>query len=153
MSNTVVVNSEKSLQKLIQTAVERFEEDKYIVWSWKKKSNRTLSQNALLHVWLTEYCAHLLGIDKDSVTPSMIEVAKKTAKRKCYAETAQEWLIETVPNPLDKGKLVNKLTSSASWSPEQCFYFMEWLQSIAANDGLILESKGEYLANYKRGQV
>ena len=111
--------------------------------SIKGLSERSLSQNALLHVWLRQYAGHLLKKDSKKVSEKEIEHMKLTAKRRCYAQNRYEWLIK---HNLDliTGESSKGLTSSKKWARGEMFQFMEWLQMFGADDGLILESKGEF---------
>lgn len=106
-------------------------------------ADRSLSQNALLHAWITEYCAFILKVDKKQVQEEHIEGLKRTAKRNFYRETRNNWVVEKITCPIT-GNSKMDLRSSAKYSSPQMTEFLEWFQATAANDGLMLESKGIY---------
>ena len=110
----------------------------------KGLSERSLSQNALLHAWFREYAGYLLSKEVKFVEAKEINYMKITAKRTCYAETHWDWLIEERRDLFTKERS-SGLTSTKSWSKGQMYRFMEWLQAFASvRDGLILEAKGEF---------
>jgi hypothetical protein len=110
--------------------------------AWKlTKHTRSLDQNALLHVWCTDYVKHLLRVEKP--TAAQREAMKITLKRACYAETGWSWLIESVTD-LFTGEVSTRLASSASYDVGEMHSFLDWIQRRAADDGLILQSMGEF---------
>jgi hypothetical protein len=140
-----IINSKDSLSDFIKEAFDLWLEHKY----FKIKvsclgGSRSLPQNALCHVWLTEYCAHKQQIDKKAVSSSMLASFKRAAKLKCYLETSQKFLVHKTPIFFDGQKHRIDCTSSSDWDRGEMFFFLEWLQSDAAKSGLILESKGEF---------
>lgn len=147
--NKFTVNSIQSLQAFLAMLPGLFEQHKYITFSWRIGKARSLDQNALAHVFFTEYAAHLLRKDKRDVTKGEVEGMKRHAKREYYRETGYPWLIHTVVNPAT-GQTKKDFTSSKSWKKGEMMDFLSWLQMKAANDGLILESKGEYAENLRK---
>lgn len=115
--------------------------------------DRSLDQNSLLHVWLTEYAAHLLHKNKRDVTPGELDGMKRHAKGQFHAANPQckAWMVHEVINP-KTGQIKKDFTSSARWKRGELTFFLDWLAQTAAGDGLILEAKGEY-AKAKREQV
>lgn len=125
--------------------VERlFGEHKYLTFNWRIGEKRSIDQNSLLHVWLTEYAAHLLDKDKKRVSRGELEGMKRHAKRMYYVETGQPWMVHEVVNPADPEQKKRDFTSSKDWKRGEMYHFLTWLQVTAAGDGLILESRGEY---------
>jgi len=141
---TFTVNSATSAMAFYRFVQTLFAEHKYLTFSWRIGEKRSLDQNALLHVWLAEYAAHLLGKDKKSVTRGELEGMKRHAKRMYYLETGFPWLVHEVVNPAKPAERKRDFTSSKTWKRGEMYLFLTWLQMKAATDGLILESRGEY---------
>jgi len=141
---TFLVNSPTALMAFGSFAAKLFAEKKYLTFTWRIGEDRSLDQNSLLHVWLTEYVAHLLQKNKKSVTEEELEGIKKTAKRRFYAETGAPWMVVIPVDPFTGESLPATLRSSKRYSREEMFHFLTWLQMTAAGDGLVLESKGQY---------
>ena len=112
--------------------------------------DRSLDQNALFHCWLTECAAYYLSKHAKEVTENDIESMKITVKRHYYAATGAAFMVEEVQD-IWRGKSKQAMTSSKRWSRGEMFDVLTWLQYRAANDELILESKGEY-AKLQRSQ-
>lgn len=142
--NHLTVNSLPSIAAAQKVIADLYSEHKYLTLTWRIGADRSLDQNALLHVWLTEYAAYLLKKDKRQVTEQELEGMKKIAKRRYYAESGSEWMVFRPLDPFtgDEGQLA--LRSSKRYSRGEMFAFLSWLQMTAANDGLVLESRGEY---------
>lgn len=113
-----------------------------ICWKAKKYTDaRSLDQQALLHVWATEFACHML--DKAKVAETEKEAMRITLQRKCYADTGWEWLIESVTD-LFTGVVKPQRRSTTKFDKGEMTLFLSWVQQEAANRGLILESQGEY---------
>ena len=140
----IVVNSATSLLAGQKRMERLFAEHHYVTFTWRIGPDRSLPQNSLLHVWLTEYAAHLLNKDKRHVTDGELEGMKRHAKRMFYNEPGERWMVQVVKNPARPEQRKNDFTSSRSWKRGEMFQFLTWLQATAAGDGLVLESKGEY---------
>jgi hypothetical protein len=141
---TFLVNSPVALAAFVSFVAKLFAEKKYITFTWRIGIERSLDQNSLLHVWLTEYAAHLAGISKKQVTRPMIEHTKRLAKESFYRLYGYEWMVdcEIDPRTGETGKPF--WTSSADYKTGEMFQFLTWLQMHAANDGCVLESRGQY---------
>ncbi len=105
--------------------------------------DRSLDANALLHVWAREYTAHLLGKHTKKVTKGELAGFKRTAKIRYTQAHPNDFTVHTVECPFTRQEK-RDYSSSADWKVSELFAFMEWLQLTAANDGLILESTGQY---------
>jgi hypothetical protein len=138
-----IINSEHALKMFLVQLPDMWKKHKHITIKWRCGSSRSLSQNALLHVWLTEYAAKLLNKTKKQVTKGELEGMKRCAKGEFYKETANSWMILTITNP-KTGESKKEFTSSKDWGTGGMFDFLTWLQAKAAQDGLILEAKGEF---------
>jgi len=141
----VVTDNARSVVEAKKALFDKIEQGENFGITFKGLSQRTLSQNALLHVWLRSYASHLLKKKLELVSEREVGYMKMTAKRRCYADTGWGWLIEHRQDLITK-ESSKGLTSSKKWSKGELFNFMEWLQAYGANDGLILESSGEYEA-------
>ena len=141
---TFLVNSPIAVLAFVNFMQALFRDHKYITFTWRIGADRSLDQNALLHVWLTEYAAHLLNKAKKAVTEAELEGIKKTAKMRYYTQTGFEWLIVTAVNPWSGEEYKPQLRSSKKYTRGEMFLFLTWLQDTAAGDGLVLESRGEY---------
>ena len=138
------VNSTTSKAAFYKFVDDLYEESKYLTFKWRIGADRSLTQNGLLHAWITEWCCHLIKCHNSEVTEGMIEGAKRTLKGKFYRETKEPWMVHKVFCPLTLREK-NDYTSSAKWLHGEMFMFLEWFQNYAAHDhGLILEAKGEF---------
>lgn len=73
----------------------------------------------------------------------MVEGIKKTIKGLFYRENPYEWMVHKVICPLTKREKTD-YTSSASWMVGEMYLVLTWMQIFAAQQGCILESKGEF---------
>lgn len=143
MGESYKTNSEQTKKAFLKFASDLIDKEKYVTWSWRIGKDRSLDMNALFHVWATEYAAHLLDKNKKSVTEGELEGMKRTLKREFYLETKYKWMILDVV-PVRGGDSKKDYRSSANYKTAEMFEFMCWMQAVGANDGLILESKGNY---------
>lgn len=121
-----------------------YDEHKYVTFEWRIGRQRSLDQNALFHVWATEYAAHLLGKEKKEVTEAEVEGMKLTLKRYCFNETKEKFLVHQVKNMFGEEKKID-FRSSKNYRKKEMFFFMCWIQSHALmNHDLVLESTGEF---------
>ena len=105
--------------------------------------DRSLDMNALFHVWATEYAAFLLNKGIKQVTKGELAGMKRIIKKRFNANHGNDFMVHDVVDPYT-GKSKRDYTSSSDWKQGEMFMVMEWLQFYAANDGLILESKGKH---------
>ena len=108
-------------------------------------ADRSLDQNALLHVWLPEYVAFTLNIHKKEVSKGLVQGMKEMVKREYTARHPDSfsWMVYDVINPITK-ETRQDYTSSKTWKSGEMFQVLTWFQMTAAEDGLILESKGNF---------
>ena len=123
------------------------QKDEPIKVTAKRFSKRSLDQNALFHVWCEQYASHLTKQDLNTLNyehrNKLIDEMKISAKRKYYAQTGNKYVLEQKKD-LFTGKEHTFAKSTRDYDKSEMNHYMEWLQNIAAEDGLILESKGEY---------
>lgn len=149
MGESFTVNSDNT-KVAYNTYVDRlYKEHGHLTFSPPRiGKDRSIDQNSLFHVWLTEYAAHLLRKDKRDVTKGELAGMKRTAKREFYLETKAPHMVHDVVCP-KTGERKRDFTSSKDWARRDMFEFLTWMQAMAAHDGLVLESKGEH-AKLKR---
>ncbi|NIB43783.1 hypothetical protein HBA55_29545 [Pseudomaricurvus alkylphenolicus] len=146
------INSDTSLQVFINKVKGLYQKHKYITYKEPAIGpDRSLDQNSLFHVWLTEYAAHLLCKDKREVTPGEVAGMKRATKGRYYAYSGADFMVHVVTDP-KTGRQKKDYTSSKNWKRGQMYAVLEWLQMEGANDGVLLEAKGEY-AKLKRQQA
>lgn len=144
MGEAWTVNSEATLAGYLQKVRKDFMEHRYLTYPAPRIGpDRSLDQNALLHVWLTEFAAELAGCHKREVTRGMLEGIKRSMKEMFYRESGEPWMIHIVKCPLT-GREKKDWSSSADWKRGEMFMFLSWLQMFAATHGCILESKGQF---------
>lgn len=143
MGVAFTVNSKESLASAHKWLDENFETFKYSKYNVRNGEDRSIDQNALFHVWCTEYAAHLLNKDKKQINPGELNGMKRTIKKRFYNEHGYSWMIETLVDPFS-GYKKKDFTSSASWLWNEMFEVLTWVQIKAMGDGLVLESKGRF---------
>lgn len=146
MKESWSINSAHSLMAFNKIVEGLYKEHKYITFSAPRIGrDRSLDQNALFHVWVTEYVAYRLQIHKKEATKGLIEGMKQIIKKRFTATHPQayEWMVFEVVNPFN-GKTKKEYTSSSDWKKGEMFLVLTWFQMVAAEDGLILESKGQF---------
>lgn len=144
MTEAFTVNSEVTLAGYLQKVRKDYMEHRYVTYPAPRIGpDRSLDQNALFHVWLTEFAAHLTPCHKSEVTPGMLEGIKRSVKQMFYRESGYEWMVHAVKCPLT-GREKKDWSSSKSWKRGEMFLVLTWLQMFAAEQGCILESKGQF---------
>lgn len=144
MSEHWIVNSDHTEAAFIANLRKLRAEHGYITFGAPRiGKDRSLSANALFHVWVTEYVAHLLKKDKKSVNKGEMAGMKRIIKQRFNATHPNNFMVHDVVDPFS-GNTKRDYTSSADWKTGEMFMVMEWLQLHAADDGLILESIGQY---------
>lgn len=142
----LIINSQQSFDRAVGDLYAMYDEHKFLSVEITPGSERTSkqSQKALAHIWFREYAAYLLKAPAKTLDKEIVEAFKEKAKKCFYADTGEKWIVVEVPDLWgpNEAKLVAK--SMSEWSPGEAFQFLSWLQAKAADDGLILESKGEY---------
>lgn len=143
-SAPIVINSDHALMAACAQLTELYRKHRYItIPPVRIGVDRSVSQNSLAHMWLTECAAHYLSKHKKDVTPTDLEGMKRAAKARFYVEHKQPWMVHWIYNPWTNDKRKD-YTSSASWKTGEMTMFLDWLQSVAATDGIVLEAIGEY---------
>lgn len=152
MSEFFTVNSEQTYTAFCSHVRKLFDAHKYITYAAPRIGvDRSIDQNSLFHLWLAEYAAHLLNKDKKQVVAGEIDGMKRTVKGNYYRTYHHPFMIHDVVCP-KTGRRKKDYTSSASWKQGEMFAVLNYMQMMAAHDGLVLESKGEH-ARLKRQEV
>jgi hypothetical protein len=142
---TFLVNSPVSLAAFISFVAKLFAEKKYLTFTWRIGMDRSLDQNSLFHVWLTEWAAHIARISKKEVPPQMVEFLKRKVKQRYYRETGYSWMLDKLIDPATGEEAGVRYASSSDYRAGEMFLFLTWMQMTAAEEnGLVLESKGQY---------
>jgi len=142
---TFIVNSTVSLAAFGSFVEGIFREKKYLTFTWRIGEDRSLDQNSLFHVWLSEWAAHMAGISRKEVVPQMVEFLKRKVKRRYYQETGYRWMLDKLIDP-ETGEDAGILyASSGDYKVGEMYLLLTWMQMTAAQEnGLVLESKGQY---------
>lgn len=144
MGESFTVNSPSTLKSFHDHVDKLFGQHKYLTFTAPRiGADRSIDQNSLLHVWLTELAAYLANCHRKEVTEGMIEGLKRSVKGMFYRETGYAWMVHKVICPLTKREKTD-YSSSKSWKQGEMFIFLNWLQVFGAKQGCILESKGEH---------
>lgn len=145
------VNSEITWTAFVANARELYDLHKYVTFVWRIGADRSLDQNALWHVWLTEWIAYKLGKAPKQVTKKELAGIKKTVKRLYYLHSAADFMVHEIID-YSTGRVSREFTSSADWGRGEMYDVLTYLQLIAAEDGCVLEAVGEF-AKLKRDQA
>ena len=140
------INSEHSKVAFKKYVDELFEQHRYITFNAPRiGADRSVSQNALFHVWCSEYVAYRMAIHRKEVSKGLLAGMKRIVKKRFTAShpESQGWMVYEVVNPFN-GQSKKDYTSSKDWKRGEMFTVLTWLQMVAAEDGLILESRGEF---------
>jgi len=142
---TFLINSPISLLAFGKFLATLFAEHKYLTLTWRIGVDRSLDQNALLHVWLTEWAAHIARLPKNEVPPQMVEFLKRRVKSRYYNQTGHIWMWDKLINPATGEESGIRYASSADYKVGEMYLFLTWMQMTAAEEnGLVLESRGQF---------
>ena len=143
MGESLRVNSQQSCDYFCKQVQANFDKHKYTTYGIKHGEERSYDQNALFHLWATEYAAYALKVHTSSVSEGQLEGTKRHLKQACYRENGWEWLVVVISNP-ETGQEKKDFRSSAKYLMPDMFRFMTWVQTYAMERNCILESKGKY---------
>ena len=152
MAEQFVVNSLASRMAINSWIDELYAKHGYITFSEPRiGADRSLDQNALFHVWLTEYCAYSTKSHKSEVSKGLLHGMKDLVKQKFTARhpDCYQWMVFEVICPITQEVTRTEYTSSKDWKKGEMFMVLTWFQMTAAEDGLILESKGQFAKNQR----
>lgn len=146
MGEAFTVNSEQTKAAYHRQVDIWWEEDKYLTFPAPRKGvDRSLDQNALFHVWCTEWIAYKLGKHPKAVIKSELAGMKRTAKKIFLLAhpDCKEWMVHEIVD-YSTGATKKDYTSSKDWLTGEMYMVLTFIQLCAAEDGLILESKGQF---------
>lgn len=149
--NTFIVNSIGTAVAMQRKVEELFDKEKYVQFSWKAGAKTSMPQKALIHIWFRTWMAAICKKKEEDVTKVEIESMKRSVKARYYNATGAAFLVETLSDPFSPSKKRVEYTSISDWTAGECHAVMEWMQDRAAEQGIILESMGEY-QRLKHGQ-
>lgn len=139
-----VVNSEQRKQSYFDFVSKLLDEHKFLTFPRPRiGADRSLDQNSLFHVWLTEWIAYKLGKQKNLVSKRELAGIKRTVKKLAYLHLRQSFLIHEIVD-YSTGETKKDYTSSSDWKRGEMYQVLELVQNLSAEDGLVLESKGEF---------
>lgn len=145
MAESFPVNSESSRKALHAYVDEIWDKCKYATWSVRLGEDRSIDQNALFHVFCTEWIAYKLGKHVKTVQKFELNGMKRTVKKMFLIEHPESspWMIEVITD-YTTGLQKKDYTSSSSWKVGEMFQVLMFMQNAAANQGCVLESRGEF---------
>lgn len=154
MGEIWIVNSKNTRDNYINYVDEMFEKYKYLTFTPPRiGADRSIDQNALFHVFCTEWIAYKLDKDPRDVQKNELAGMKRTVKKIFYSQNpSADWMVEIVTD-YSTWRQKKDYTSSSSWKTGEMFAVLEFMQNAAAMDGIILESKGQFLKLQKEQKV
>jgi len=112
MSESWTVNSAYSLAAFNKHVELLYDQHKYITFSAPRiGADRSISQNALFHVWATEYVAWKLNMNNKEVSKGLLAGMKLIIKKRYTAAHPDSvaWMVYEVVNPFNgKSKKDNR---------------------------------------------
>ncbi len=151
MGESWTINSDVSLKAFIANVQSLYSEHKYLTYGKPRIGiDRSINQNALFHVWCTEWIAHKLRIDKREVSKAELAGMKRTIKKMFLLAhpESKTWMVQVITD-YTTGEQKKDYTSSADWKTGEMFMVLTFMQNEAANQGIILGSKGEFAKNQR----
>lgn len=142
---TFVVDSLISLTAFCSFVKTLFGKGLYITFTWRIGADRSLDQNALFHVWLAEWAAHIAKLPRKEVPKQMVEFMKRKVKQRYYRETGYAWMLDKLVDPKTGEETGIHYASSFDYKVGEMYCLLCWMQMTAAEEnGLVLESRGEF---------
>jgi hypothetical protein len=148
MKDRLTINSEPSKTVAFQQLEQLYAEHKYVTIEYRLGQDRSLDQNALMHVWIGEIIECCTGRTRKSYPKNeweeLMDGTKRMLKAKCYNQNPDyRWLVHKIKDA-QTGKERVDYRSSVNYLQGEMFMFLTWIQCMASFDGIVLESKGEY---------
>lgn len=146
MPEAFTINSPTSRLAFNVYVDKQYSEHGYITFDAPRiGADRSLNQNALFHVWASEYVAYRLNKNKKAVLKGELAGMKRIIKQRFNVTNPDfsSWMVLDVVNPFN-GQIKKDYTSSSDWKKGEMYLVLTWFQMVAAEDGLILESRGEF---------
>lgn len=145
MREGFLVNSESSKAAYHAQIDDDFEKEKYLTYPPPRKGkDRSIDQNSLFHLFCSMWIAHKLGKHYKQVEKFEMAGMKRTVKKLYYiAHPEAHWMLQVITD-YTTGERRKDYTSSKDWLAGEMFQVLEFMQNVAAEQGLILESRGEF---------
>lgn len=145
------VDSIQTRDAYIEQVKRWWDEHKYVTFPKPRFGvDRSLDQNALFHVFCTEWIAFKLGKHPKMVEKFELAGMKRTVKKMyliAYPES-KSWMIHEIMD-YTTGLKKKDYTSSKDWKRGEMYQVLTFMQNESANQGCILESKGEFAKNQR----
>lgn len=109
----------------------------------KKFEHKTSSQRSLVHIWFRVFAAHKWNCKMSDLNSKQRKRIKNDFKRMAYAQNHWDFILEPVTDVFT-GQQGRELRSIEEYDKGELFMFMEWMQSYAAIEGVVLEARGEF---------
>lgn len=139
-----IINSANSLKDFMNYVVAIYQDYKYITFLKPRiGEKRSLDQNSLFHVWLTIFIAAKLDKDRKEVTKAELAGIKRTIKKLAYLHLRESFLIHEITD-YSTGEIKKDYTSSSDWKRGEMYAVLNFFQMMAADQGVVLESAGEF---------
>ena len=145
------INSDHTLVAFKKHVDDLYLEHKYITYAAPRiGADRSLTQSALFHVWCREYAAAKRKISTKDVNEGLLNGVKRIVKQEftSYHPFCHNFMVYELENIRDESKRKD-YTSSTSWKRGEMYMVLHWFQMMAAEEGIILESKGEFAKNQR----
>lgn len=139
MGNGCTVDSDSSEENAIKWIKELRKKYGRVKIDFTTGKSNSWDQKALFHVWLREYYRQ-----KYNKNPSTDEEKKFKWEVKIYAYTQGLHFMSESSYSSFLNKEMPRLVSVAKLSTGEMYQLMNFTQMIAAQEGIILEAKGEY---------
>jgi len=150
MPTTQTVHDRESVSRLAQSLNKILEKCPFVEVAYSSTGMKvedlnlsSLPQKALKAIWIRELCASVFKKKPSEISEAEYEGMNRYLKLKCSAATNQSYLLREIVNP-GNGESKKEVTSAAKWSTGEMTFFLEWVQQYAAEQGIILEAKGEF---------
>lgn len=128
-----------------------WDEHKYLTFPAPRFGmDRSIDQNSLFHVFCTEWIAFKLSRHPKSIEKFELAGMKRSVKKMfvlAYPDS-KPWMIQEITD-YTTGAKKKDYTSSKDWKRGEMYQVLTFMQDEAANQGCILESKGEFAKNQR----
>ncbi len=151
MGESWTINSDNSLTAFVANVKLLYEKHKYITYSKPRIGiDRSIDQNSLFHLWCSMWIAEKLGKHYKKVEKRELASMKRTVKKMFLIAhpESRDWMTQEITD-YTTGQTKLDYTSSSDWKTGEMFMVLTFMQLEAANQGLILESTGEFAKNQR----
>ena len=142
MPESFKVNSKKTGQNCVEWVKFLCERYNYFHLYLKTDNKRTIDQNSLLHQWLSDWIRQKSGYKPAKIH---VEQLKRSLKQQAYLE-GMHYTLDSYTCMITRGNR-KRWRSTAEYSVAELTQFLDYIQYLAAEQGVILEAKGDYKRN------